>query len=165
MTPGTPSRAAISRPKRRPRSTRRSTTSRKRPVIRLQKGAALAAPFGTKREPPVKKFIPLVLVLLALPSFASAASPRSAAPAPYAGQCGLPAAQPLWLEFGWPTPAFNAILGKPGVAIGASSGTYPSQMRATGTATVYFDLHLNNRVGTTTKPADPTLMASRAKTL
>src|SRR2546423_1860403 len=38
-------------------------------------------------------------------------------------------------------------------------------MRAAGTATVYFDLHLNNRIGTTTKPADPTLLAQRAKTL
>ena len=107
----------------------------------------------------------LLLLCLVLPSLASAANPRVAAPAPYAGQCGLPAAQPLWLEFGWPNPPFNAILGKPGIAIGASSGTYPSQMRAAGTATVYFDLHLNNRIGTTTKPADPKLMAQKAKTL
>src|SRR4051794_26455041 len=113
----------------------------------------------------MKKFLPLLLILLVLPSLAAAATPRTGAPAPYAGQCGLPPAQPLWLEFGWPNPPFNAILGKAGVAIGASSGAYPSQMRAAGTATVYFDLHLNNRIGTTTKPTDPTLMAQKAKTL
>jgi hypothetical protein len=113
----------------------------------------------------VKTFLPLLLLLFALPSIASAASPRTAQPAPYAGQCGLPVTQPLWLEFGWPNDPFNAILGKPGIAIGASSGAYPSQMRAAGAATVYFDLHLNNRIGTTTQPADPTTMAAKAKTL
>jgi hypothetical protein len=112
----------------------------------------------------VKRLLPLLL-LLALPSVASAASPRSAQPAPYAGQCGLPAAQPLWLEFGWPSQPYNAILGKQGVAIGASSGAYPSQMRALGTATVYFDLHLNNRIGTSTAPADPSVLAQKAQTL
>src|SRR3954467_11593395 len=113
----------------------------------------------------VLKKLVLLLLLLALPSLASAANPRPLGPAPYAGQCGLPAVQPLWFEFGWPTPSFNAILGKSGVAIGASSGAYPSQMRDTGTATVYFDLHLNNRIGTTTKPADPTVLPQKAKTL
>jgi hypothetical protein len=112
----------------------------------------------------VKKLLPL-LILLLLPPLATAATPRTLAPAPYAGQCGLPAAQPLWLEFGWPTPAFNAILGKPGIAIGASSGAYPSQMRTAGTATVYFDLHLNARIGTTTKPADAATLPQKAKTL
>ena len=107
----------------------------------------------------------LLLVLLALPSLAAAATPRTLGPAPYAGTCGLPAVQPLWFEFGWPQPAFNAILGKPGVAIGASSGAYPSQMRATGTATVYFDLHLNARIGTTTAPANPDVLPQKAKTL
>jgi hypothetical protein len=112
----------------------------------------------------VKKFLPLLLLLL-LPSFATAATPRTGAPAPYAGQCGLPAAQPLWLEFGWPNQPFNAILGKSGVAIGASSGAYPSQMRAAGTATVYFDMHLKARIGTTTAPVDPALLPQKAKTL
>src|SRR5205085_2015852 len=89
------------------------------------------------------------------------------APAPspsYAGQCGLPATQPLYAEFGWPTPAYEAILGKPGVVVGASSGDWPAKMRAAGASTVYFDLNLKNRIGTTTKPADPSLIDGRAKT-
>ena len=31
---------------------------------------------------------------------AAAAKPRVSTPAPYAGQCGLPATQPVWMEFG-----------------------------------------------------------------
>ena len=89
------------------------------------------------------------------------------APAPpppsYAGQCGLPAGQPLWAEFGWPTPAYEAILGKPGIVVGASSGDWPAKMRAAGATTVYFDLNLANRIGTTVKPADPALLGARAK--
>lgn len=112
----------------------------------------------------MKKFL-LALVLFALPSLAAAANPRTLGPAPYAGQCGLPTVQPLWFEFGWPQPAFNAILGKPGIAIGASSGTYPSDMRAKGAATVYFDLNLNKRIGTTTNPADPAPLPQKAKVL
>ena len=84
---------------------------------------------------------------------------------PYAGQCGLPVAQPIWAEFGWPTDAFNAILGKPGIVLGASSGAYPATMRATGAATVYFDLNFNKRIGTTTKPVDPSLMSAKAQSL
>jgi hypothetical protein len=114
----------------------------------------------------VKKFLPPLLLLLALPALASAASsPRTATPATYAGQCGLPVQQPLWFEFGWPLDSFNAILGKPGIAIGASSGSYPADMRAKGAAVVYFDLHLNNRIGTSTKPLDPTAFPQKAQTL
>jgi len=100
------------------------------------------------------------LVLGAAPAWA-----RTVAPAPYAGQCGLPVAQPIWAEFGWPTDAFNAILGKPGIVIGASSGAYPATMRTTGAATVYFDLNFNKRIGTTTKPVDPSLMQAKAQSL
>jgi hypothetical protein len=110
----------------------------------------------------VKKLL-LVLLLLALPSVATAATPRTKLPAPYAGQCGLPAQQPIWFEYGWPEPSFNAILGKPGIVIGASGTGYPDQMRAAGATTVYFDLHLNNRIGTSTKPADPAGLEAKAE--
>lgn len=86
----------------------------------------------------------------------------AATPAPYAGQCGLPAAQPLWMDFG--SIPYESVFGRPGVIIGASSGDWPAKMRAAGAATVYFDLNLRNRVGNTTKPADPSLVQQRAKT-
>jgi len=112
-----------------------------------------------------KLLLVIVLAVAALPLAAAQASqsrPRFA-PAPYAGQCGLPLAQPIWMEFGWPTPQFNAIMGKRGVVVGASTGDYPAQLRAAGAATVYFDLNLNKRIGTTTAPVDPAVIPDKAK--
>ena len=107
----------------------------------------------------MKKALLSLLLFAAWPSVAHAATP-----APYAGECGIPASQPMWAEFGWQNPQFNAILGKPGIVVGVGSGTYGSQMRALGSATVYFDLNLKNRVGTTTAPANPSLIPGRVKT-
>ena len=106
-------------------------------------------------------------LILACAAAAACALPANAAapPAPYAGQCGLPVAQPIWGDFGWPTDAFNAILGKPGIVIGASSGQYPATMRAAGAATVYFDLNFNKRIGTTTKPMAASVIPAKAQSL
>ena len=41
----------------------------------------------------------------------------------------------------------------------------PPQLRAKGAQTVYFDLYLNNRVGTPSKPADPAAIQARADKL
>jgi hypothetical protein len=111
----------------------------------------------------VKKLLLLAAALLALPSPAAAAALPRATPAPYAGQCGIPATQPIWFEFG--QTYLEPVFGQPGIAIGASTGTWPAHMRSLGTATVYFDLNLKNRVGTPTKPTDPATMPDRAKRL
>ncbi|MDX6486423.1 MAG: hypothetical protein QOF43_1576, partial [Gaiellaceae bacterium] len=94
---------------------------------------------------------------------ASGAKPAAATPAPYAGLCGLPATQPIWMEFG--QTYLQPIFGRPGVVVGASTGEWPAQMRALGAGTVYFDLNLKNRVGSPTKPTDTSTMADRAKRL
>ena len=47
----------------------------------------------------------------------------------------------------------------------ASNTLIPPQLRAKGAQTVYFDLHLNNRVGTPSKPADPSTIQARADKL
>jgi hypothetical protein len=112
----------------------------------------------------LKTFATLFVICAAMLALGPGSGSAARQPPPYAGQCGLPATQPLWAEFGWPTPAYEAIFGKPGIVLGASSGAWPAQMRAAGAATVYFDLNLPNRIGTTTKPADPALIAGRAKT-
>ena len=106
----------------------------------------------------MKKVIVTVLLLAAWPAVAHAATP-----APYAGECGIPATQPVWAEFGYQLPQFNAILGKSGVVVGVGSGGYGSQMRTAGSATVYFDLNFKNRVGTTTAPANPSLIPARVQ--
>jgi hypothetical protein len=94
---------------------------------------------------------------------ASAARPQGSAPAPYAGQCGLPATQPIWFDFG--QIYLEPLFGHPGVNIGASTGDWPAHMRSLGAATVYFDLHLKNRVGSSTSPNDTATMPDRAKKL
>ena len=110
----------------------------------------------------MKKLL-LLAVLLVVPSLASAATPRAAAPAPYAGQCGIPATQPVWFEFG--QTYLEPVFGQPGIVIGASTGDWPAHMRSLGAGTVYFDLNLRKRVGTPTKPTDPATMPDRAKRL
>jgi hypothetical protein len=104
--------------------------------------------------------------LLALTVFCAAAvfappAPAAGTPAPYAGACGLPAAQPLWMDFG--SIPYESVFGRPGAIIGASSGDWPAKMRAAGASTVYFDLNLKNRVGTTIAPHDPSLLPARAQ--
>ena len=80
-----------------------------------------------------------------------------------AATCGLPGTTPLWVDYaGHDAP----IVPKPGMVLAVSSGTVvPSQMRAAGAATIFFDLHLNDRVGTTSAPADPTTIELKAKKL
>lgn len=107
----------------------------------------------------MKFLLPLIAVSLLLAGSASGAS----APAPYAGTCGIPSTQPVWFEFG--QQYLQPIFGKPGVVVGTSTGDWPSQMRALGAATVYFDLNLKNRVGTPTAPTATSTMQDRAQKL
>jgi hypothetical protein len=98
----------------------------------------------------------VVVLLVVLAAFAGGA------PAAFADTCGLPSQTPVWVDFG----GHNApIVPKPGMVIAVASGTdVPQQIRAAGAATVLFDLNFNKRVGTSTNPADPSLIDSRAKT-
>jgi hypothetical protein len=75
--------------------------------------------------------------------------------------CGLPAKGPLWVDYaGHDAP----IMPKPGLVLAVSSGmAVPAAMRAAGAATIFFDLHLNDRVGTPSAPADPATIAAKAK--
>src|SRR3982751_3806350 len=92
----------------------------------------------------------VVALVLAVVSGLTLAHGRPRADAP---TCGLPPAAPLWVDYaGHDAP----IVPRPGMVLAVSSGTVvPAQMRAAGAATVFFDLHLNDRVGTTSAPADP----------
>ena len=75
--------------------------------------------------------------------------------------CGVPAESPVWIDYaGHDAP----ITPKPGMVLAVSSGTVvPGQMRSAGAATIFFDLHLNDRVGTPSKPADPATIPDKAK--
>ncbi|HEY8316470.1 MAG TPA: hypothetical protein VIG35_06360, partial [Gaiellaceae bacterium] len=111
----------------------------------------------------MKKLLLLLIAVGALGGSATGAPPRVAAPAPYAGTCGIPATQPVWFDFG--QPYLQPILGQPGVVVGTSTGDWPAQMRALGAGTVYFDLNLKNRVGTPTAPTATSTMPDRAQKL
>ena len=75
--------------------------------------------------------------------------------------CGLPVKGPMWVDYaGHDAP----ITPRPGLVLAVSSGTtVPAAMRAAGSATIFFDLHLNDRVGTPSLPADPATIAAKAK--
>src|SRR3954449_13603685 len=100
----------------------------------------------------------VVAVLVAAVAVLAVAATR---PRAAAGDCGIAATTPLWIDYaGHDAP----IVPKPGMVLAVSSGTVvPAQMRAAGAATIFFDLHLNDRIGTTVKPVDPSLIAAKAK--
>ena len=62
-------------------------------------------------------------------------------------------------------PFWSTIFARPGVVGAASNFIVPPQLRAKGAKTVYFDLYLDNRVGTPSKPADPSMIQARADKL
>ena len=97
----------------------------------------------------------LLLILLAATA-ASLATPDTVR----AADCVLPTAKPLWIDYG--TPELLTVFGKPGVVVAASGEAYPTQARAAGVKTVYWDMYLSARVGTPMAPADPALLPARA---
>ena len=103
----------------------------------------------------MKTFLPILLAAFA----AFAAAPERAEAAP----CALPSTKPLWIDYG--APPFAEIFGKPGVIVGGSGIGYPAEMRKTGAQTIYWDMHLNARVGTPSAPANPALLPERADRL
>lgn len=108
----------------------------------------------------------LVAVAALAAACACVPGPASAAPPAkpvWAGTCGLPNQTTTWMDFG--QPQFLQQFGKPGIIVSSSSGTFPAQVRATGAQTVYWDMHLNARVGTPTSPTDPSTMVARADKL
>jgi hypothetical protein len=107
----------------------------------------------------VRRVVVVLGLLLAL-----GGSARADVPGPI--PCGLPQAQPLWVDYAdGMVPFWSTIFARPGVVGAASNFIVPPQLRAHGAKTVYFDLYLQNRVGTPSKPADPSVVESRADKL
>jgi hypothetical protein len=102
----------------------------------------------------------IALVLVA--GAARGAGPASPLPLP----CGLPQTAPLWVDYAdGQVPFWSTIFARPGIVGAASQFIVPPQLRAKGAKTVYFDLYLNNRVGTPSRPADPSVIQDRADKL
>lgn len=97
-------------------------------------------------------FAAAVAAALALPGYARAQFP-----------CGLPNAQPLWIEFGHPD--VEDVFVRPGTVLAVSSGEFPARVRQAGAKTVFWDMNLRNRVGIPTQPTDPATIVDRANRL
>lgn len=80
-----------------------------------------------------------------------------------AGPCGLPDDTPVWVDFA--ALDVERVMSRPGIVAAVSTGTYPARLREAGAATIYWDMNLRQRVGTTTAPADPSVIEERANRL
>jgi hypothetical protein len=106
----------------------------------------------------------VVVVLGLLLALGGGGSARADAPGPL--PCGLPQTAPLWVDYAdGMVPFWSSIFARPGVVGAASNFIVPPQLRAKGAKTVYFDLYLVNRVGSPSKPADPSVIDARADKL
>ena len=108
----------------------------------------------------------LVVVLGALLALGAGVARGGGTAAPGPLPCGLPQTQPLWVDYAdGMVPFWSTIFARPGIVAAASQFIVPPQLRAKGAKTVFFDLYLNNRVGTPSKPADPGVIQARADKL
>ncbi len=76
--------------------------------------------------------------------------------------CVLPSQTPVWIDFADGSVPFWDTFAKPGVVAAASNFIFPPKLRAAGAQTVYFDLHLKQRVGVPSAPIDPATIVARA---
>jgi hypothetical protein len=89
------------------------------------------------------------------------------APRAQAAQCGLPDAQPWWIDFASGSVSFRYwIWGRSGVIAATEGGpTVPQKLQNYGAKTVFWQMRLGDLVGTTQKPADPASLPAAAERL
>lgn len=79
--------------------------------------------------------------------------------------CGLPEAQPTWIDFADGSVSFwQERFARPGV-VATGGPDLATEARAAGAATVHWDMYLRKRVGTPSEPADPATIEKRADSL
>src|SRR5690349_2621356 len=107
----------------------------------------------------MKRVVVVLVSLLAL-----GGSARADVPGPL--PCGLPQTPPLWVDYAdGMVPFWSSIFARPGIVGAASNFIVPPQLRAKGAKTIYFDLYLQNRVGTPSNPVDSAVVDARADKL
>jgi hypothetical protein len=82
-----------------------------------------------------------------------------------AAQCGLPDRTTWWIDYSDGNVPFWQTFAQPGVISAAANMIYPPQIRARGAKTVYWDMYLNNRVGTPTAPKSTEAVVTAANKL
>jgi hypothetical protein len=103
----------------------------------------------------------LAAILLAVVAVGVAAPDHARA----AGQCGLPDQRTMWIDFADGSVPFWDTFARPGIIAAAANLVYPPKLREAGAQTVYWDMYLNNRVGTPSAPKDPATIVDRANRL
>ena len=94
-------------------------------------------------------------VLLAVPATSSAAI-----------SCGVPEAQPVWIDFADGSVSFwRERFARPGIVVATGGTGVAGEARAAGAASVHWDMYLRKRVGTPSDPTDPTTIEKRADSL
>ena len=107
----------------------------------------------------MRRLLILVVCLAAVPWALSASAGASSR----AISCGVAEAQPTWIDYVDGTVEFwRERFGQPGVVIATGGPGLGAEMRATGAATIHFDLYLRRRAGTPMAPMDPATMEKRA---
>lgn len=108
----------------------------------------------------------IVVALVALLVGGSAsADPVPPTPPPDLHACTLPGTAPYWFDYLDGAVPFWRMFARPGVIAAAPNLQLPAQIRAQGGTTVYFDLHLKERVGVPSAPTDPKTIDARADRL
>ena len=104
---------------------------------------------------PAVAVVGAVLALLTWPATGTAAV-----------SCGLPDAQPVWLDFADSSVSFwRERFARPGVVVATGGPELAAEARAAGAATVHWDMYLRKRVGTPSDPADAAVIDQRADKL
>jgi hypothetical protein len=105
-----------------------------------------------------RSFVVLVALIggiLAFPATGSAAL-----------SCGLPEAQPTWIEYSDSAVSFwRERFGRQGVAIATGGPNLAAEARSLGSATIHWDMYLKKRVGSPIAPADPSGIRQAADTM
>ena len=106
------------------------------------------------------KRVALLLVL-------AAAGALTQAPHARAAQCGLPDAQPWWIDFASGSVSFRYwVWGRPGLIAATEGGTtVPKKLRSYGVQTIFWQMRLGDIAGTTAKPKDPATIPAAAQRL
>lgn len=80
--------------------------------------------------------------------------------------CGLPDAQPLWIEFADGSVDFRqAVFGRPGVVVATNGVERAAELRGLGAQTVYWHMNMRGLVGTPTIPHPEELVREKALAL
>lgn len=108
-----------------------------------------------------RAFLVLAAALTVAMSSSGSVSAKSAALS-----CGLPEAQPTWIEYADSQVSFwKERFGRPGIVVATGGPGVASEARSLGAAAIHWDMYLKTRVGTPSAPADPSVIAGRADTM